>query len=288
MNNKEYRNYLNILLCFFSIIFFSFQSYENELAICTIFRDDAKYLPEWIDFHKKQGVEKFYLYNNLSADNYQEILKPYIKSGLVVLVEWQIEQHSLNEWGSIQCEAYKNCINLIKNKVKWCAFIDTDEFIFCPNKLKLNEFLKDFEEFQGVGANWVIYGTSNVKKISKKEKLLNRLVFRAQDDFGPHIHIKSIVKVNEVESCTNPHFFIYKNGGHAVSENKERIDGPFSPYISFNKIRINHYWSRDLDFFYNIKLPRREKWGADSQSEISNEKIYMNDIYDPILSNTRR
>jgi len=24
--------------------------------------------------------------------------------------------------------------------------------------------------------------------------------------------------------------------------------------------QINHYWTRDENFFHNIKLPRREKW----------------------------
>ena len=271
------------ILCLFLFIFSSLQSYEHKLAICTIFRDDAKYLPEWIEFHEKQGVGKFYLYNNLSSDNYQEILEPYIKSGLVVLIDWQIEQHSLGEWNSIQCSAYNNCIEKIRNKVKWCAFIDTDEFLFCTNHIKLTEYLKDFEKFSGVGVNWVMYGTSNVEKIQKNEKLLDLLVFRAHDNFGPNIHIKSIVKVKNVESCINPHCFIYRNNGYAVSENKERINGAFSPSISFNKIRINHYWSRDLDFFYNVKLARRLQWGCDVESQIDSEKE-MNDIYDPILS----
>ena len=27
-------------------------------------------------------------------------------------------------------------------------------------------------------------------------------------------------------------------------------------------IRINHYWAKDEDYFYNIKIPRREKYGT--------------------------
>ena len=37
------------------------------LAASTIYRDDAEYLPEWIEFHRLVGVERFFLYDNGST-----------------------------------------------------------------------------------------------------------------------------------------------------------------------------------------------------------------------------
>ena len=112
-----------------------------DLAICAIFQDDAKYLPEWIEFHQKQGVQHFYLYNNLSSDDYLNFLKPYIRNGQVDLIDWPKVQQNIGEWNSIQCAAYMDCINKHKKNCKWIAFIDTDEFLFCPSGYKLSDML---------------------------------------------------------------------------------------------------------------------------------------------------
>lgn len=34
------------------------------LPICAIFKEEAPYLPEWIEFHRLMGVERFFLYDN--------------------------------------------------------------------------------------------------------------------------------------------------------------------------------------------------------------------------------
>lgn len=36
-------------------------AFQHELSICALFQNDAKWLPEWIDFHQKQGVSHFWL-----------------------------------------------------------------------------------------------------------------------------------------------------------------------------------------------------------------------------------
>lgn len=53
------------------------------LAICAISKDEGPYLKEWVEWHLKQGVEKFYIYDNESTDCTKEILAPYIDNGIV-------------------------------------------------------------------------------------------------------------------------------------------------------------------------------------------------------------
>src|SRR5437016_521510 len=61
---------------------------KYNLSICTIFKNEAPYLKEWIEYHKLVGVDHFYLYNNLSLDAFRRILAPYIKDELVTLIQW--------------------------------------------------------------------------------------------------------------------------------------------------------------------------------------------------------
>jgi hypothetical protein len=55
------------------------------LSICATFKDEAPYLPEWTEFHRRVGVEHFFLYDNLSTDGSREVLEPWVHAGLVTL-----------------------------------------------------------------------------------------------------------------------------------------------------------------------------------------------------------
>src|SRR6187431_1294722 len=62
------------------------KNYKYTVCLCGIFKNEAKFLDEWIQFHLVVGIDHFYLYNNNSDDNYYEILKPYIEKGFVDLI----------------------------------------------------------------------------------------------------------------------------------------------------------------------------------------------------------
>ena len=273
------RTILAILILFFSPCFSKQKKYD--LAICAIFQDDAKYLPEWIDFHRSQGVEHFYLYNNLSSDDYQGYLHRYIKLGVVELIEWPYKQENVQEWNDIQCRSYMDCIEKNKDKCKWIAFLDTDEFLFSVRGKLLTKVMRDYEDYAGVGVNWMLYGTSNQDYIPKDKRMIDLLTYRAASDHVRNIHIKSIVQPKYVLNCHNPHFFEFKDNLFAVTEKKQRVDGPFSEYPRHKVLRINHYWSRDKDFFFNVKCTRQKKWCGSFEGAILLERE-CNLIWDPI------
>ncbi|MBA2728118.1 MAG: glycosyltransferase family 92 protein [Parachlamydiaceae bacterium] len=269
-----------ILLLFLASTGFAEENIHN-LSICCIFQNDAKYLPEWIEFHKSQGVEHFILYNNRSADDWKSILKPYVSSGLVEINDWNYKYSSIEEWNHIQCSAYFDCIRKQKARSKWIAFLDTDEFLFSPCG-DLRIILKEFKSFGGVCINWVIYGTSNIEEIPPLENIRRYLLYRSPLDYIGNKHVKSIVQPKKVRACVNPHFFIYKDT-HAVSENKEKIEGAFSAYVSVNLLRINHYTQRDLKYYREIKSQRKRRWGI-PEEQIKAGETSHNEVYDPIIS----
>ncbi len=126
---------------------------KYNVSICAIFKNEAPYLKEWIEFNNIVGVDHFYMYNNNSEDNYEVILKPYIKSGLVTLINWQQNQK--------QMECYQTCIKDYSGETKWLGFIDIDEFIVPKSTDSIYEFLKSFEKKAGaVNLYWKLFGTS--------------------------------------------------------------------------------------------------------------------------------
>jgi hypothetical protein len=261
-------NFLGFILFFVSCFMFYLPflqgHYKYEVAICAIFRDEAPYLKEWIEFHKLVGVTHFYLYNNLSNDNYKKVLAPYLKKGLVEIIDWPFESTDQTVWGPIQCSAYVDGVKRAEGKVKWLAIIDIDEYCFPSKNKKLQDVLKNFEAYGGVVVHWQLYGTSSIKKISREKTLIESLTLRADSDYGENQHIKSIVRPERVvcdwTTGWTPHNVIYKKGYFAVNTNFLPVPGfHFSP-VTIDKLRINHYWTRDEDFFYRFKIGRRGKW----------------------------
>ena len=59
------------------------RKYPFYLTLCAIAKNEGRYLQEWIEYHKMLGVEKFFIYDNESADNTRKILQPYIVTKLV-------------------------------------------------------------------------------------------------------------------------------------------------------------------------------------------------------------
>ena len=56
-------------------------------GLLSIFKNEAHIMAEWVDHYVAEGVDKFYLIDNGSTDDYMPILTPHIVSGLVVLVK---------------------------------------------------------------------------------------------------------------------------------------------------------------------------------------------------------
>lgn len=229
---------------------------KKKLGVCAIFKDEAAYLKEWVEFHRLMGVEQFYLYNNCSTDNYLEVLASIEDRGDIRLIDWERTPGQLS--------AYNHCAFVHGPEVEWLAFIDLDEFLFATGGVSLPDFLLGYTAHAGVGANWVMFGSSGHQTPPVGGVLENYRLRGSLDVVIPYpsllaapatatspalyrlfnSHIKSIVRPELIDYCPNPHYFVYRVGSTCVSENHEPIVGPFSASVSVSKLRINHYWSK--------------------------------------------
>ena len=252
-SNKKSRSMKKILFACLLLVTWGrpILSYTYDLAICGMFQNEARFLKEWIEFHKLVGVQHFYLYNNRSTDDFEDVVDSYIKSGLVEVIDWDFSNVDLYA----QNLAFTDVLKRVMGVAKWVAFLDLDEYLFPCKRKSLVKFLKDYKKFGGLAVNWVMFGTSNIDKIPDNGLMIEYLV---KCDPKGNKHIKSIVRPETVIEFFNPHYASYKPGFFQVNADKVQFEGPYSPYICIDKIRINHYWTRDIYHLYNVKLPRAE------------------------------
>jgi hypothetical protein len=261
-------------ICLFLIFAdFCHAEYKYQVSICAIFQDEAPYLKEWIEFHRLLGVEHFYLYNHQSHDNYQEVLQPYILEGLVELSNKTSSAKALKAFNSLQCKSYTECLRRTKGMSKWVAFLDIDEFLFPLQEQSLQEILKDYEEFGGLGVNWLVFGPSHIWKIPNHQLLIETLTLCADQNFSGNRYVKSVVRPERVSHFTNPHQPVYKKGYQGVNCDKMPLLGMWGNYLQNHKLRINHYWTRDGDYFYSQKIQRHKRWRGNPESQAIQEFI---------------
>lgn len=272
----------NFIFLFFLFIDPLFANYD--LAICAIFKNEAPFLKEWIEFHKLQGVQHFFLYNNNSEDDYLSFLEPYLNNE-VTLVQWpSIDDGNHLHLLEVQTGAYMDCIKGQKNKIQWIACIDLDEFLFCPTGEPLTKFLDRYTSYGGVCVNWIKFGTSNVEEIPAGKLMIETLVCCNPPNHINNHSIKSIVQPHYVKTKVGAHSFGYVKGKYAV--NAEGLFVPHNPAktISLDKIRINHYWARTEKYFREKKIARIQRHRDFFTTEmLINEKNEANQYQDDAI-----
>lgn len=282
----------------------------DYLAICAIFRDEADYLEEWIAFHQLVGVEHFFLYDNGSQDHSLKVLQRYIDDGTVTLTYWPIPFHE-----QAQRKAYLHCLEATRNRVRWLAFIDIDEFLFAPeNNNSLPQVLHDYEAWPGVVVHWQNYGSSGERSQSP-EPVIERFSHRSHRTWIRNRKIKSIVDPVRTIGPAGVHHFTFLDEQLAVDETKTRVKvranrlarykkrlkplyaklGPllrfFDPYSSadldiksvpVNKLRINHYPVKSYEEFLrktNYKKEKRRYDDIDYFAYHDRNEVYDNSLH---------
>jgi hypothetical protein len=262
---------------------------KYTLSILTIFQNEAPYLKEWIDFHRSVGIEHFYLINHLSTDNFKDILQPYMDQDIVEL--FQCTENNPSDWNGTQVRAYDALLPKLQDETKWVAILDTDEFLFAYEEKDLKQFLKSYENNQigGIYVFWQCYGTSFQRKIPSNKSLIESLILKAPTDYELNKYGKSIVRPDRCESL-GIHVCGYKPGYHDIKANGEAYDGTsfhasyekvITQTIDISQIRINHYWTRDENYFRKNKIPRYRKWRNEIEAYI--RYIELNKIEDKVI-----
>ncbi len=270
---------------------------RHRLACCAIYRDEAPYLREWLRFHVAAGVEHFFLYDNASRDDGRAVIADTLSPKQYTLVDWPA--------AGAQREAYQHALDTFGPSCRWLAFIDLDEFLFCPNGVDLRVALEAFTEVPGVAVNGLLFGTSGhatrpdgdvTQHYCWRAKETTAYPFRerlrradadptALTSYYPmSAHLKCVVDPSRVVRCETPHRFTARDGAPLVTEEHRPVSGNYSEHVSFMKFRLHHYWSRSTQEF-RAKLARGRVSGRPHYDEAVAFEVeaLMHEVHDVTL-----
>ena len=243
-----------------------------DLAVVAIFKDEGRYLKEWLDYHLLAGVEHFYLYNNDSTDNYEEVLAPYIEKNLVTLTDFPGKM--------MQYPAYNDAINKYRFDCRYMAFIDIDEFIFPKSNRSIvevvDEILSGIPNAAGLAINWQMFGSNGQETADYSRGVLERFTRRADStvkiiandnvEVG-NVNVKTIANPRLVQCVANAHCANYFFDKFAVNSNGKCVPHWGNNPVLNDKIVVNHYIVKSREEFF-LKSKRGYPNGA-SAADIS-------------------
>lgn len=210
------------------------------LAVCAIAKNEGPYFKEWIEWHRSQGVEKFYIYDNESTDCTKEVLAPYIESGLVEYCYWPGQKQQL--------ATYDDCFEKHRLEARWIAVIDLDEYIVPIKDRNICEFLRRMEEFAVVEINWLVYGSGGAKK-HEPGGVMERFRRHSLPEHKLNTHVKSIADPRRVCTMTGCHEAARISGKAADSHGVPLKKGFRDRIPQQDVIRINHYAVKSYEEF---------------------------------------
>uniref|UniRef100_A0A0D6RB98 Glycosyltransferase family 92 protein n=1 Tax=Araucaria cunninghamii TaxID=56994 RepID=A0A0D6RB98_ARACU len=92
----------------------------HKVCACTMLWNQAAFLREWIMYHGYLGIQKWFLYDNNSDDNIDEVVDS--------LGFFNVSKH-IWPWIKSQEAGFSHCALRARQECEWVAFMDVDEFL---------------------------------------------------------------------------------------------------------------------------------------------------------------
>lgn len=92
----------------------------HKVCACTMIWNQASFLREWITYHGYLGIQRWFLYDNNSDDNIEEVVDS--------LGSFNVSRH-VWPWIKSQEAGFSHCALRAREECEWVAFMDVDEFI---------------------------------------------------------------------------------------------------------------------------------------------------------------
>ena len=262
---------------------------DSYLSICTLARNEGRYLSEWISFHLCAGVSHVFVFDDSSNDATSCVLQPFVEAGVVTVTRAPVPAQKV----SMQETAFNTCLQLAKRRnITWMAFIDVDEFLFTVDKfVGLERALSSFEQHGALLVNWLQFGGKDEAEKAGALVVESYVVTHPRDPENPIARqgfrtVKSIVQVRYVDYMTvHCPFFTRRAiaGAHIATdvikqtktEHAWLLEQPREEFI-----RLNHYYMKSLSYFlckgrrpHPNRSGSKYRWSSGNNSKERVERI---------------
>ena len=250
--------------------------YKSKVCLCTLGKQENRYIREFASYYKKIGVDKIYLYdnNNINDERFEDIIQDFIDFGFIEVINWRgIKTPQLQIMNNCYKNQYKN--------YNWLLFYDIDEFIYLRDYSNIKDFLneKKFFHCQLIYLNLIVH-TDNNQFYYENESLFERFpeVVPITKPEGKRLEIKFIlkghipnIKIISEHYCNHELKNCNGFGKHNTNRNIYTKEPDYYYYF------IHHFFSKSTEEFIN-KILRGDGKVNNSRRIFNKIRRYFNQI----------
>jgi len=248
---------------------------KYKIGIMAIFKNEEKYMEEWLIHHIKQGINHFYLYDNDGDIDKYYYLERY--GDFITLIDWTDKKNNGRQ--TIQKQAYYDCVHKYSKECQFLGMLDIDEFMV-PTKddISIGSYVRNLKsEWDNIKAFKIQrYNFGSDMKLTKpkgdvmdnyktKEKICSSFKALANTDFID----KSITSyVHDFNYIKNKKGKVYNE---YLKYNVDFVGHPLGckkTAINEIPIVINHYYTKS----YEEYLERCKLWNNGGINPIGHRK----------------
>jgi Glycosyl transferase family 2 len=273
----DYKYKLSVCLCIKNESLYNilFMDYKYKLSVCLCIKNESLYIIDFIKHYIKQGVDHFYIINNNSNDNIEEVLDNSVYKSLITLLKDDCCIDINNAYSypnGLTTVINNNLYEMIKNETEWAIVVDIDEFMYGKNGCNIKTFLEKVND--DIGSIYVIWNimvlstidneinntfsihSNNFKRLNYD--LINNLSWNIKNanDFGKSIFRTSMLNgqigLHKTHNTTGNVINNYGENKNTWYDNGNDVEYSENNFKNVN-ISLNHYVIRHLEDYYKKK-----------------------------------
>ena len=199
---------------------------KYHLSLVAIFRNEHRYIEEWLKYHLKVGVDHFYLYDN--GGDHKASLDPFMSHITYTLWTDDIAKNRIGTSDySRQTMAYTDCVIVYGQETEWLQLIDLDEYLVPLDANEVGRSMKIYEN-EGIDklrirrfnfgndGHWRKPTTASIDSYLRRERRSS--------------HHKDMGRADAIKKVNGPHSFKIE-GQTVIPEN----------------LSLHHHYTRSLD-----------------------------------------
>ena len=255
-----------------------------KICVCTLGKEENRYITEFVEYYKNYGIDKIYLYDNndIEGERFENVIGKYVNNKFVEIIDWRGVKGNSTYYGIMD-----SCYQTYHDQYDWLLFYELDEFLYLKNyqNIKLFLFDKKFDNCESIQLNWVHMSDNN--QIYYENKPLHERFPKR----GKNVMVNQYNKICFVKTMVRGHL---KNisivNNHVLNENLIACNGfgkkselmkkilSVKPDYKFNYIK--HFYGKSVQEFVE-KINRGDllRGNAKKIIEWAIEKFfYINEI----------
>jgi len=257
---------------------------NTKVCLCTLAKNENRYIREYVQHYEKYGVDKIFLYDNndVEGEKFDEILSDYIQNGFVEVRDWRGKAKAL-------MPIMNDCYQTNYKIYDWLIFYEIDEYIHLSNYTNIKPFLNlpKFKHCEVIYLNLICHTDNNLIYYDNRPlaERFPRTVPKYKKG-GYRLEIKSILRghISDIEITSNHLLSTSLRNCNGYGNKNRYYYNTYSNQNDYKHYYIDHYYSKSTEEFIDkinkgdpyidtLKYIMQKVDKYFSQSEITREKI---------------